>query len=177
MEEEPDTERGLPVVLRLRHRWVSRVTERKIEEAWVLKGPRQIFQEERPSHCSLRLHVIAHFLLHFCPCGFHDYFAGEGHVVDEDSFPQYLDAIRPVIKKALTLAALTSRFQTLLTVARKQSPMVKTPSATPATSEDTAVADEMTVPTTREKTPPPLNPADWLQWKSGFCGYRQNSHN
>jgi len=31
-------------------------------------------------------------------------FAGEGHVVDEDSFPQYLDVIRLVIKKDLTLS-------------------------------------------------------------------------
>jgi len=83
-------------------------------------------------------------------------------VVDEDSFPQYLDTNRPLIKKALTLAALTSGFQTLLTVARKQSRMVKTPSATTSTSQDTAVADEVTVPTTRERTLPPLDPADWL---------------
>jgi len=83
-------------------------------------------------------------------------FAGEGHVVDEDCFPQYLDAIRPVIKKALTLAALTSRFQTLLTAPRNRSPMVKTLSATPA---DKGV----TTPASNEKTPPPLDPADWLQ--------------
>jgi len=87
-------------------------------------------------------------------------FAVEGYVVDEDSFPQYLDTIRPLIKKALTLAALTPGFQTLLTVARKQSPMVKTPSTNPATPENTAVADEMTVPTTREKTLPTLDSAN-----------------
>jgi len=170
MEEEPETERGLPVILRRRHRWVSQAMERKIEVAWGPKGPRQIcqvYQEECPSHRSLQLHVNAHFLLHFCSCGFHDVypypvivhkmncFAGEGHVVDGDPFPQYLDTIRPVIKKALTLAALTSGFQTLLTVARRQSPMVKTPSATASTSQDTTVADEVTVPTTRERTPPP----------------------
>jgi len=143
MEEEPETKRGLPVILRRRHRWVSRAMERRIEEAW---GPKRPRQKECPSHRSLRLHVNAHFLLHFCPCGFHDVypypvilhemncFAGEGHVVDEDSFPQYLDTIRPLIKKVLTLATLTSGFQTLLTVARKQSPMVKTPSATASTS-------------------------------------------
>jgi len=151
MEEEPETEWGLPVVLRRRHRWVSQATARKIEEAWGPKGPRQtcqVCQEERPSHRSLRMHVNAHFLLHFYPCGFHDVypypvivhkmncFAGEGHVVEKDSFPQYLDAIQPVIKKGLTLVALTSGFQTLLTAAGKQSPMVKTPSATPVTSED-----------------------------------------
>jgi len=74
-----------------------------------------------------------------------DCFAGEGHVVDEDCFPQYLDAIRPVIKKALTLAALTSGFQTLLTATCKQSPMVKTPPATPVTSNDTPADDGATI--------------------------------
>ena len=69
--------------------------------------------------------------------------------------PKYLDAIRPVIKKALTLAALTSGFQTLLTAARNQSPMVKTPSVTSATAEDTPADDRVTIPTTKEKTPPP----------------------
>ena len=119
------------MVLRQRHRWVSRATEQKIKEAWGPKRPRQtcqVCQEERPSHRSLRLHVDAHFLLHFCPCGFHDVypypvivhkmncFAGEGHVVDEDCFPQYLDAIQPVIK------ALTSGFQSLLTATRNRFP-------------------------------------------------------
>jgi len=98
MEEEPESERGLLVILRRRHRWVLRAMERKIEEAWGPKGPRQscqVCQEERPSHRSLQLHVNAHFLLHFCPCGFHvvylypvivhkmNCFVGEGHVVDE----------------------------------------------------------------------------------------------
>jgi len=162
-------------VLRRRHRWVSRAMERKIEATWGPRGSHQtcqVCQEERPSHRSLRLHVDAHFLLHFCPCGFHDvypypvivhkmnYFAGEGHVVDEDCFPQYLDVIRPVIKQALTLAALTSGFQTLLTVTRNRSPMVKTPSATSATTEDTPVDDGVTTPANNEETPPPpLDPA------------------
>jgi len=137
MEEELEMDRGLPVVLRRRHKWVSRATERKIKEAWGPSGPRQtcqVCQKECPSHCSLRLHVDAHFLLHFYPCGFHDIypypvivhkmdcFAGEDHVMGEDCFPQYLDAIRPVIKKALTLAALTWGFQTLLMAAHKLSP-------------------------------------------------------
>jgi len=87
-------------------------------------------------------------------------FAGEGHVVDEDTFPQYLDTIRPVIKKALTLAALKSGFQTILTVARKQSPMVKTLSVTVSIPQDTTVADEVTAPSTQETTPPPLDLAN-----------------
>jgi len=134
MDNEPEMDRGLPMVLRRQLRWVSWMTERRIEEAWRPKGLHQtcqVYQEERPSHCALRLHVNAHFLLHFCPCGFHDVyryhvivhkidcFAGEGHVVDEDCFSQYLDIIRPVIKKAVTLAALTSGFQMLLTAARQ----------------------------------------------------------
>jgi len=81
-------------------------------------------------------------------------FAGEGHVVHEDCFPQYLDAIRPVIKKALTLAALTSGFQTLLTATCNRSSMVKTQSVTSATAEDTPADDGVTIPTTKEETPP-----------------------
>jgi len=125
MDDKPEMDRGLPVVLRQRHRWVSWMTERKIEDAWGPKGSCQtcqVCQEKRPSHHALRLHVDAHFLLHFCPCEFHDVypypiivhkmdcFAGEGYLVDEDCFPQYLDTIRLVIKKAMTLAALTSGF-------------------------------------------------------------------
>jgi len=169
MKEEPEIDRGLPVVLRRQHGWVSRATERKIEEAWGPSGPRQTCQdcqEERASHCSLRLHVDAHFLLHFCLCGFHDVypypvivhkmdcFLG-GHVVDEDCFPQYLDAIRPVIKKALTLPALTSGFQTLLKAASQKSPMVKTLPSTPVTSNDTPADDGATISPTKEKTLPP----------------------
>jgi len=88
-----------------------------------------------------------------------DCFAGEGHVVDENCFLQYLDSIRPVIKKALTLAALTSGFQTLLTTARQQSPMVKTPPATPVTSNDTPADDGTTIIPMKEKTPLPPGPS------------------
>jgi len=154
MDDEPEMDRGLPMVLRQRLRWVSRATEQRIEEAWGPRGPRQICQvcrEECPSHRALRLHVDAHFLLHFCPCGFHDVFpypvivhkmdcfAGEGHVVDADSYPQYIEAIKLVIKRALTLAALSSGFHTLLMAPRQKSPMVKDtantlarPSSTPS---------------------------------------------
>jgi len=74
--------------------------------------------------------VNAHFLLHFCPCGFHDVypypvvahimdcFKGEGYLVDADTYNQYLEAVRPVVRKALTWAALSSGFYTLLTAAR-----------------------------------------------------------
>jgi len=127
---EPQT----TVVLRQQHKWVSPATEQRIEEAWRPRGLRQICQVCQigcPSHRALRLHVDAHFLFHFCPCGFHDVFlypvtlhkidcfAGESHVVDQDCFPQYVDAIRPVIKKAITLAALDVGFQRLLITARQ----------------------------------------------------------
>jgi len=133
MDDEPEMDRRLPAILRQRDRWVSPATERRIEEVWGPRGPRQICQVCQircPSHRALRLHVDAHFLLHFCPCGFHDVFpypvtlhkmdcfAGENHVVDKDCFPQYVDAIRPVIKKAITLAALDVGFMSLLFAAR-----------------------------------------------------------
>jgi len=51
-------------------------------------------------------------------------FPGENHFGDEDTFSEYLAIIRPSVKKDLTLAALTSGFQTILKYARQQSPMV-----------------------------------------------------
>jgi len=116
-----------------------------MRKPWGPSGPQRtchVCYEELYSHQALRLHVNAHFLLHFCPCGFHDVypypvvahmmdcFAGEGYVVDTDNYNQYLEAIRPVIKKALTWAALSSGFYTLLTAARQKSPMVKNAAAT-----------------------------------------------
>jgi len=145
MDDGPEMENGLPVVLRRRHRWVSRQTERQIEEAWGPRGSQrtcQVCQEKLPSHQALQLHVNAHFLLHFCPSGFHDVypypivahmmdcFTGEGHVVDADNYTRYLEAIKPVIKKALTWAALSSGFYTLLTAARQKSPIMKNAAAT-----------------------------------------------
>jgi len=130
MNDEPEVNHRLPAVLRQRHRLVLPATEQRIEEAWRSRGPRQICQVCQigcPSHCALRLHVDAYFLLHF---EFHDVFpypvtlhkmdcyAGESHIVDKDCFPQYVDAIRPVTKKAITLAALDVGFQALLLTAR-----------------------------------------------------------
>jgi len=48
-------------------------------------------------------------------------------MVDEDTFPEYLTAIKPFVKRAIILAALMRGFQTLLTLARQLSPMVSTP--------------------------------------------------
>jgi len=135
-----ETEHVLPTVLRRRRKWVSQRTDERIENAW---GPEkqdrvcQVCLEVLPSHRTLRLHVNAHFLLHFCPCGYHDVspypvtlhrldcFAGENHVVDADHYPDYLEAIKPLVRKALTLAALSSGFDTLLTEACRRSPLVK----------------------------------------------------
>jgi len=137
MDDEPEVDRGLPAALHQQDRWVSSTTEGKIEEAWGPKGPYhicQVCQTKCFSHRALRLHVNAHFLFHFCPCGFHvvfpypvtvhkmNYFPGENHVVDEDCLPAYLNAIRLVLKKAITLAALDVEFQQLLSNARQQSP-------------------------------------------------------
>jgi len=133
------------------------------------QGPRQICgvcHEERPSHRALRLHVDAHFLLDFCPCGFHDVFpypvllhkmdcfAGEGHVVDKDCFLQYIDAIGPVIMKAITLAVLDAGFQRLLIAARQQSPMIRSLPAAPVTTND-----ETPPRPEKEKTPTPPGPS------------------
>jgi len=141
MEDKSEMANRLPAVLRRRHRWVSQQTEGQIEEAWGPRGSQRtchVYYEELPSHQALRLHVNAHSLLHFCPCVFHDVypypvvahmmdcFTGKGYLVDADTYNQYLEALRPVIKKALTWAALLSRFYTLLTAAGQKSPMVKT---------------------------------------------------
>jgi len=114
--------------------------------------------------------VNAHFLQNFCLCGFHDVypypvivhrlncFDGENHVVDEDTFPEYLATIRPLIKKALTLAALTSGFRTILKYARQQSPMVSSePDLTPVPEEPEGAEGEV-MPVPRITTPPPEKP-------------------
>jgi len=168
MDDGPEMDRGLPAVLHQWHRWVSLATEKKIEEAWGLRGPRQICgvcHMRCPSHRALRLQVNAHFLLHFCPCGFHDVFpypvivhkldlfAGEVHTVDQDCFPQYIDTIRPVITKAITLAALDVGFQMLLTTARQQSPMIRSLPAATVTTDDKPANDETPPGPEKEKTP------------------------
>jgi len=78
-------------------------------------------------------------------------FAGEGHIVDADSYPQYIEAIKPVIKRALTFAALSSGFHTLLMAARQKSPMVKDtattlarPSNTPSDARDHVEEETLT---------------------------------
>jgi len=156
-----ETEHGLPVVLRRRHRWVSQRTDNQIEDAWGPRGPQRVCQvcnEELPSHNALRLHVNAHFLLQFCPCGYHDVspypvtlhkldcFAGETHVVDADKYPEYLEAIKPVIRKALTWAALSSGFDTLLTEARRKSPLVRDEAVTYVGPDNSPQEVESTVP-------------------------------
>jgi len=86
-------------------------------------------------------------------------FTGEGHVVEEDTFPEYLNTIRPLIKKVLTLAALMSGFKNHIDIC---------PPAVPNGHDfiyfrprhiDTAVDDETVVSATRETTPPPAGPS------------------
>jgi len=80
-------------------------------------------------------------------------------VVDADCFPQYVDAIRPVIKKAITLAALTSGFQTLLITVHQQSPMIKSLPTAPVTTTEKPTNDGTTPMPQKEKTPPPAGPS------------------
>jgi len=153
-------DRGLPAALRQQDRWVSSTTEGKIEAAWGPKGPHhicQVFQTKCLWHRALWLHVNTHFLLFFCPCGFHDVFPypvtvhkkncfpGKYHVV-EDCFPDYLNTIRPVLKRAINLAALDIGFQQLLINAPQRSPLIKDP--------PTVVADDATPPETEESKCP-----------------------
>jgi len=171
MDDGPEMNRGLPAVLRQRDRWVSPATEKRIEEAWGPRGSCQICQVCQMrcfSHRALRLHVDTHFLLYFCPCGFHDVFpypvtqhkmdcfAEENHVVDKDCFPQYMDAIQPVIKKAITLAVLDVGFQGLLLTARQQSPLIITlPTASSVTTDDEPNDETPPKPEKKESPPPP----------------------
>jgi len=39
IDDEPEIDSGLSVVLRQRHIWVSRATEHRIKEAWGPRGP------------------------------------------------------------------------------------------------------------------------------------------
>jgi len=85
-----------------------------------------------------------------------DCFAGENHVVDKDCFPQYVDAIRPVIKKAIILAALDVGFQRLLFTARQQSPMVRSlPTASSITTDDEPNGETPPKPEKEESPLPP----------------------
>jgi len=84
-----------------------------------------------------------------------DYFAGEGHVVDADNYTRYLEATKPIIKKALTWAALSSGFYTLLTAARQKSLMVKN-AATTRPQPDSTPSEVMDPP--EEEAPAPAGP-------------------
>jgi len=79
----------------------------------------------------------------------------EGHVVDKDCFPQYIDTIRPVIKKAITLAALDVGFKMLLITARQRSPMIRSLPAATVTTDDEPANDETPPRSEKDKTPPP----------------------
>jgi len=84
-----------------------------------------------------------------------DCFAGENHVVDKDCFPQYVDAIRPVIKKAITLAALDVGFLKLVFTARQQYPMIRSLPTASSVTKDDKPNDETPPKPEKEKSPPP----------------------
>jgi len=75
--------------------------------------------------------------------------------VDVDNYTRYLEAIKPVIKKALTWTALSSGFYTLLIAARQKSPMVKNAAATMPQLDSTP--SEVTDPP-EEEAPAPAGP-------------------
>jgi len=158
-----------PEPLRRRWRWVSLEIEEQIETAWGSKGRTrcQIYEEERASHCSLKLHVNAHLLLTFCPCGYNDVypypvtrhwvtscFFGENYVVDAKLYPEFLTLIRPLVKKAMLLAVLTSGFQHVLDYARQQSRLVSDRPQIVYTPEEFDYPEEEEVfpPPTRRRT-------------------------
>jgi len=150
MDDGPEMDRGLPAVLRQQDRWVSPMREKKIEEAWGPRGPShicQVCQKKCFSHRALQLHVDTHFLLYFCPCGFHDVFPYPVTLHKMDCFPKFLNTIWPVIKKAIILAALDVGFQQLLFTARQQSPLIRSP--------PTVTTDSATPPKTGESERPP----------------------
>jgi len=80
-------------------------------------------------------------------------------VVDKDCFPRYIDVIQPVIKKAITLAALDSGFQMLLINARQQSPIIRSLPAAPVTTDNEPTNDETPPRPEKEKTAPPPGPS------------------
>jgi len=75
-------------------------------------------------------------------------------VVDEDCFSQYIDAIWPVIKKAITLAVLDLGFQMLLINTRQRSSIIRSLPAVPVTTDDEPTNDETRPRPKKEKTPP-----------------------
>jgi len=87
-----------------------------------------------------------------------DCFKGESYLVDADTYNQYLEAVRPVVKKALTWAALSSRFYTLLTAARQKSPMVKTVAAIIPQLDNTPM-EASDPPEEETPTPAPAGPS------------------
>jgi len=120
--------------------------------------------QEATSASSPTAPVNTHFLLPFCPCGYHDVFpypvvlhkmncfAGENFIVDRDWYPRFLNTIRPVLKKAIILVGPDVGFTRLLFEARQRSPMIRSlPTSSPVTTDDEQ-------PPERQKTPPPPGP-------------------
>jgi len=87
-----------------------------------------------------------------------DCFAGEGHVVDEDCSPQYLDTIRPVSRRLwpgctnLGIPDITDDRPPMI-------PHGEDSASYPVTSNDTPADDGTTIIPTKEKTSPLPRPS------------------
>lgn len=136
----------------------------------------------------------AHFLLAFCPCGFHgvylypviahmvkDCYTGhtQPFIVDADLYPEFLEAIRPFVKGAMVLAALSSGCYTLLIAAQQVSPIVKEPVEVAAPIDEVTQTEheEEEVLPPKEHTGPYENPSRLERVKSACYGYRLTSFN
>jgi len=95
-------------------------------------------------------------------------------VQDADSHSQYVEAIKPVVRRALSWAALSSGFHTLLMDARRKSPMVKDVATIPIRPNNfpSDVGDQV-----EEATPAPTGPSNWQWLKKDFCDFRRSLPN
>jgi len=63
-------------------------------------------------------------------------YPGVHYTVDADTYPEFLAIIRPLVPKALLIAALTQGFQAVLRYARQSSPLMSDkPQAMPIQDE------------------------------------------
>jgi len=119
----------------------------------------------------LRMHVEAHYLVNFCPCGEHDVypypvcahmmggcFPEVHYTMDEDSYPQFSAIMRPLVKKALLLAVITDGFQTIIESARERAPLVSDKPEAMSMSEESPDCNSQTLEEEVEPPPKELTP-------------------
>jgi len=121
------------------------------------------------------MHVDAHYLLAFSPCGQHDVYPypvsahmasgchpGVHYTVDADTYPEFLAIIYLLVWKALLLAVITQGFQAVLGYASQRSPLVSDkPEAMPIQNESSnhdATEEEVELPPSRDSTLTPERP-------------------